>query len=378
MPEKLTYINNESFSGILYRKGDIMIKKYIILFLAVFTVLIMSACKLKNYHDKNEDAKLQNAVIGVIETNGNSDKSKIIFYDDNLCKVNEMPLKYASVGNIFYNPFVYNQKLYIIPQGPANAKDEEKVLEINLYDLDKKEYKIEQLAMNSICADDMYIYTCNTINDNSYINRCCKENKNIEEKIIEHTYISKIISYEGILYAFGTDKKDSNLESYIYIIGQNMELIDKIDITKYGCSQYKAIISDGYLFFSNSVDYKDQPNNIIGIYSIDDKTIYIIELKQDYPLDMVIYNGFLIVSHYDLVRQKSPGISFYNLSTKEQQNYKLNHGAEQMTISGDDLYILSGQNVYKYHVIDMNIELKDKLRIEMTKETNFLSGIFSL
>lgn len=350
-------------------------KKTYIIFLVLITILTMSACKHENNHHEN----LQSAAIGIIETNESAKKSKLIFYDDNLSKVDELPLKYATVSSIFYTPFVYNDELYIIPQGAANAKNEKKALEINLSDLSRKEYRIEQLAMNSICADDKYIYTCNTTSGDSYINRCCKADGKVEEMTIEQTYISKIISYDGTVYAFGTAKSDAAMESYLYIIGQNMEIIDKIDITEYGCTQYKAIASNGCLYFSNSEDCNDQPQNTIGVYSIENKTLDTIELGQDYPLDIIAYKDFLIVSHYDIVTSaENSSITFYNLHTKEEKNHQLPHSAEQMTACGDDLYILSNQTIYKYHITDMDIELMDEETIPFSKKTNYFSGLFPL
>lgn len=81
----------------------------------------------------------------------------------------EVPIKYATVGNIFYEPLIYNEKLYTISQGRSNSKDEKKVLEIDLENFKEQECKIEQLAMNSICVNENYIYTCNTLDGDSYI-----------------------------------------------------------------------------------------------------------------------------------------------------------------------------------------------------------------
>ena len=116
-------------------------------------------------------ARLQ-AEIGVIETSGNSKESRIYFYNQNLEKTATLPLEYASLGSIFYNPVIYEDELYLIPQGKTNVKDEKKVLKIELKSGNQKIYEINQLAMNSICVNDKNIYTCNTLNGDSYINKC--------------------------------------------------------------------------------------------------------------------------------------------------------------------------------------------------------------
>ena len=92
--------------------------------------------------------------VGVIETSGNSKESRIYFYNQNLEKTATLPLEYASLGSIFYNPVIYEDELYLIPQGKTNVKDEKKVLKIELKSGNQKIYEINQLAMNSICVND--------------------------------------------------------------------------------------------------------------------------------------------------------------------------------------------------------------------------------
>ena len=106
-------------------------------------------------HRESANIDLTTSSVGVIETSGNSKKSRIYFY----------------------NPVIYEDELYLIPQGKTNVKDEKKVLKIELKSGNQKIYEINQLAMNSICVNDKNIYTCNTLNGDSYINKCSKENK---------------------------------------------------------------------------------------------------------------------------------------------------------------------------------------------------------
>ena len=61
-----------------------------------------------------EHADLEKACVGIIETNGYKKKSSLLIYDDNLTRLTDVPVKYASVGSIFYNPFVDQQELYVI------------------------------------------------------------------------------------------------------------------------------------------------------------------------------------------------------------------------------------------------------------------------
>ena len=47
--------------------------------------------------------------------------------------------------------------------------------------------------MNSICVNDKNIYTCNTLNGDSYINKCSKENNQVVSEKIEGVYVSKLL-----------------------------------------------------------------------------------------------------------------------------------------------------------------------------------------
>lgn len=122
-------------------------------------------------HRESANIDLTTSSVGVIETSGNSKKSRIYFY----------------------NPVIYEDELYLIPQGKTNVKDEKKVLKIELKSGNQKIYEINQLAMNSICVNDKNIYTCNTLNGDSYINKCSKENNQVVSEKIEGVYVSNLV-----------------------------------------------------------------------------------------------------------------------------------------------------------------------------------------
>lgn len=108
-----------------------MKKICILLLISITALLIGQGCA-------TEQKNLSDCSIGVIETNGYSDNSRVIFYDKNMQEKEQVKISYSSVGNIFYDPCIYENNLYIIPQGKSHLKDEKKVLEINLKDLSKK------------------------------------------------------------------------------------------------------------------------------------------------------------------------------------------------------------------------------------------------
>ncbi len=324
-----------------------------------------------------EHADLEKACVGIIETNGYKKKSSLLIYDDNLTRLTDVPVKYASVGSIFYNPFVDQQELYVIPQGSADKKDEKKVLQINLTDFKKKTYDIDQPAMNDICSDEAYIYTCNTLNGDSYINKCRKEDQSVKMQSVAQMYISKIVCADGKIYAFGTKKVEHAFRSYLLIFDEELQLTDQIDISECGSSHYKAIVRDGNLFFSNNIDSNEESGNTVSIFSMKDKTIDTITLNQNSPWDLALFQDYLVVSHYTPGSQGNGCISLYNLNTHEVSGYPLDHAAEQMAIKENNIYILAEKCLYQYKITKTGIELTKEIQIDLLRDGDYCSGIFA-
>lgn len=238
-------------------------------------------------------------------------------------------------------------------------------------------YYYDYVSTNYVPSGSKNIYTCNTLNGDSYINKCSKENNQVVSEKIEGVYVSKLLCSKDMLFAFATTKYGKEMNSYIYIYdAEELSFDEKIDITNYGGTHYKAILFDNNILFSNSVDSGDHPCNTVCIYSINDKTIETISFDQYYPLDLAVWDNILIVSHFDLVKREGGSISIYNLETKELNNIELGHDVEQMTINENVIYILSDKIIYQYELKDMNLYLKCKTQIKKSNEENYLSGIF--
>lgn len=363
-----------------------MRKRYYICFLSVFLILFLNSCN--GLGDKNQDV-LADAQIGVIETSGNTKTSGIVFYDAELNKKESLPLKYATVGDMFCNPVVYKGKLYVILQGYDFTQDEKKVLEIDLSNLKKKTYKIDQIGMYGLSVDEENIYICSNLNGYSYIGKCNKETGKVEEQKIKDIYMTQVLTYQGKLYAFGTKmyshktKENRKKISYMYVYDSNFKLTDKINLSEYGDSQDKMIAFEDKIYFSNTYNSETElPNNTVCAYSVKDKKIEMITLKQDYPLDLDIYENMLIVSQFDLLHGEVGSISFVDLETKEQKNYELEHAIDHMVRVGEYLYILSdtaiysNTKLYKYRIDGMKLELVKEAEAEKMYSDNYFTGLF--
>lgn len=365
-----------------------MTKKYYIYLLCMVLLSILSGCS--TLENKKENV-LGDAQIGVIETSGNTKTSGIVFYDSELKKTKSLKLKYATVGDVLCNPVVYKGKLYVIPQGYDISSDEEKVLEVDLSNLKKKVYKVEQIGMYGLSVDEENIYTCSNLNGYSYISKCNKKTGEVREQKIEDIYMTQVLAYKDRLYAFGTKMYNSKTRenkknmSYIYIYNSNFELDNTINISQYGDLQNKIIGFKDKIYFSNTYNSQTElPNNTVCAYSINDNKIETITLEQDYPLDLDIYKDMLIVSQFDILHGEIGGISFVNLKTKEQKDYELGHGVAHMVRVGEYLYILSGTKIssktklYKYKINGMELELVKESKIEEMYSDNYLTGLFAV
>lgn len=343
----------------------------------IVSLLLLITCITGCKENTPPEIQTENISIGVIETKGDKDTSRIIFYDSDMNELGALPLEYATVGNIFYSPLVIDDTLYVIPQGQANKKDAKTVLEISLSNLEIKTHTIAQLAMNSVAANERFVYTCNTFNGISYINKCNRNTGKTESIDIPATYISKLLFVKDRLYAFGTIDTENVMHSELYVYDEDLNLLDKTDISKYGANQYKALEQNGNIYFTSLTDQNDNPISTVGVFNTSDFSVEKIQLTMEHPLDLAIHDGKLYVTHFNVVQLIGGGLSVYNLETGEVKDYTFEHGAEQMLISNGYLHILSDWKIYRYDLSDMEL-IKCVDVSKMDNSYSYLSGIFAL
>ncbi len=351
-------------------------KKLLCLILVLITSLVcFTGCKDNSYKNIDTDK----IAVGIIETRGNIEKSRILFLDNELNELGSLPLDYASVGESFEKPLVIDNTLYIIPQGYDTKLDEKTVLEINLGNLDIKKHFIDQIAMYGIAADNENIYTANNLNAVYHISKCNKTSGGVETLDFTSEHITKLFCSNDKLYAFIEPiTENGHYGSYIYIFDDSLKLVKKIDTTECGTGQFKVIEYNDKIYFANKSNVKaDGPGNTVGVLNTTDYSLEVIKLNQNYPLDLQIYNNKLYVVHCDNVNKLNGGLTVYDLETKEQEYTDFNHGAEQMSIANDKMYVLSDRTLYVY---DMNtMELVNSTDISpMDNNYSYLSGLFVL
>ena len=77
----------------------------------LFTVIGLYGCA-----SDGERVAPVDASIGIIETRGTDETSRIVFYDGELNELAQLPLRYANLGDVFHNPLVYQGSLLLFPK----------------------------------------------------------------------------------------------------------------------------------------------------------------------------------------------------------------------------------------------------------------------
>lgn len=337
-------------------------------------MLFMVICFCGCIPDEERAASVD-ATIGVIETRGTEETSRIILYDREMNEVTQLPLNYATLGGIFYDPLVYKGSLFAIPQGKYNVKNGEAVLKVDLDSLTTKTYTIQQPAMNDVAAGNEYVFTCNTLNSSSYISRCRIEDGEVSSVSVEGIYVSKIVWHEDSLYAFGLTI-DGN-SSMILHYDENLVLEESIDCSDYASSVYRAVVNKDHIYFCSFDNPGFATGGQIGVLDTKDDTLSSIQLNERGPSSIAFADDKLYVAHYNVVQgQDDSVLSIMDLETGSTEEHTLEHGADQMIVTDGSIYVLGNWSIYRYDAESMEL-IGSKLIEKMPGTYSYLSGLFS-
>jgi hypothetical protein len=356
-------------------------KKKISMVLVFITALfIFEGCKKESFTYKSNTEKEINYTIGVVRTTGQKNKSIIKLYDRTLEEIDEDSLPYGSMGGTFYNPIVFENSVYTIPQGIATKKDLGLVLEINTNTTETQEYKIDKLAMNSLSVDDTYIYTSNTLNGIASLNQYNKKTNTLKSIDLKDEDITKIETYKENVYCFSISKNESgSLVSRIYVLDSLLNIIDKIDISNWETEIYKSLVVGNKLYFScPALDLDSRDGKIIEL-SLDTLEMKEINLSIKNPSDIVLFNDKLFINDLDLTRSEGNKISVLDIHTKEEVVIPLEHTALQIGIKDNILFAVDDNKIYSYEIDGNNLILNNSTNYAEDKDANvhyYFGGFF--
>ncbi|CVH79507.1 hypothetical protein C2L80_02805 [Rubneribacter badeniensis] len=347
-------------------------KRTIARFLTGAALFMAATCLCGCASDEGPTAPVD-AAIGVIETRSEKETSRIVFYDGEMNEVAQLPLGCATLGNIFYDPLVYEGSLFAIPQGNFKTKDGEAVLQVDLDSLATETHTIRQPAMNDVAASDAHVFTCNTLNYASYINRCRTDDGEVSSVSIEGVYVSKIVWHEGSLYAFGLDLDDDS--PMILRYDENLTLRKSIDCSgcAYASSVYRAVADESRIYFC-SFDVASRGQ--IGVLDTKSDTLSSIQLNERGASSISLVDGRLYVAHCDTRQEQGDSVlSVVDLETGSVEERALEHGVDQMTVTDGSIYMLDNWSIHRYDAESMEPAGSKPIE-KMPGSYSYLSGLF--
>ena len=98
-----------------------------------------------------------------------------------------LPVSYTHLD--VYKRQVYEQSLYVVPQGQANKKDEKVILQQDLETFEIQNYSLEQIAIYGLSVDSSAIYAVNNMNGQSFVSRIDRTDRTVKTAAYDDLYI---------------------------------------------------------------------------------------------------------------------------------------------------------------------------------------------
>lgn len=346
-------------------------KNWKISILAICNILLFSACtQTPIQSDKLPEAY----TVGIICTSGFNNKSSIIYFDDDLNQTGVTYYPYATMGEIFYKPVIFENTVYTIPQGQANKKDEKVILQQNLETFEQQTYFLDQIAIYGLSVDSSAIFAANNINGQSFVSRIDKVNGTVKTVAYDDIYISIVYSYGNKLYAFSSQSTDAETMGTLHCLDSvSLEELKRIDLTSFGNAVYSVAGVDDILYFTPVETSQGTSNHIVGTYNTNTDEVGAIEFS-DVVYHVLNVGDELYITHGNLVTGEGTTLSVYDIAAKEIKTYDLGVWPGQITIHEGDLYVMSTDCITKFDIHTMNKQSEVNLSLE---DSYYLSGIFS-
>ncbi|QUI22555.1 hypothetical protein HZI73_09690 [Vallitalea pronyensis] len=325
--------------------------------------------------------------LGVIETTGQHNKSKITFYSKTLVQQDTLELPFGSMGSYFDLPKVHDGYLYVVPRGIASIKDLTIILEVDLSDGKHKTYDMKQPQINSFCVDEDYVYSANTRNHQSLISQVSKADKVLRTLDMGKVFIGKIDCYQDKLCAFGFgDDAKGEMQSYLYIIDPIKLILEKtVDLTEEGQDQLGSLTVEDYLYFTNALKYDQTrgeiPSTTLSQFHMKEHRMTSIPLLSTYPFQILEHQDKLYISHYNLVQGEGSQLSIYDPILNTTEIYDFRHQLAQIAIHEETLYTIDGKKMYTYNIGDNSfkkVHEKEIYTMKDEKEYYYVSGFFMM
>lgn len=320
-------------------------KRFLSCLTIIVLVLTLGSCSCVKDIESHQD--INNIKIGVIETTGYENKSYIHFFDEDLNFQFTEENNYSSISEPFDFPIYMDGKMYAIPKGEFELRNENCILCYDIKSDSYQEYDTGLQSMNSLAISKDYLFGVNTQNNISTIVRCNISNSERFSKNFPEVYIPKIVVINNFLYAI---LKSGSEKVFLAEISQEtLDIVNKYDITQYGDPsnllefESKIYISNQYIDTLSGI-----PSTYVTVFNQTDHTFSQINTKKESPDNLIALNNLIFVSHYDRVQASGNIISVINTQTQKCASYDFNHMVKQIATDGKYVYVLGDYCLYKY------------------------------
>ncbi len=360
-----------------------MTKNGYILIIFILAALLSACDAAKEKTVSLADAVAEKGEIAIIKTTEQAKDGALIFYDADLNEIGTKTMQYATLSDYFSKPFVYQNKLFLAPQGYGNSKEEDKILEIDLTTWQEKVYQIEQTGSNYCCANSDYIYSVSNLNGVTYLTRTSRADGSLKTVDFSDMIALYLICDENNVYVFGLID-DATAEyfydSKIFVYDRALNLLNKVEDDTISFNTSNALITDDKVYFTCPLDKNDNEINVLSVLDRKSNQISQINLAQTLPWSIVKKDDILLISHFDIVTwQGAAGITFYDINSGESSYQALEHAVAQIELRDDKLYILGEDNLFKYQVDYNEKQLKLLKKVALTHADGYyICGLFAV
>lgn len=311
------------------------------------------------------DIPMSRAAVGVIDTSSTETVSRIVFYDENLRELGELPFRKGGMGDGWADACVWGGALYLAPQGidkfePGRADE---VLEISLQDAAVHSFSLgeDHARLDCVAANDRYLFACSSAMNGPLV-RYDKQTGDVKELPLPRGGVTKLLWTGRSLFVFGTDDgaaSDTGARadvqagaslpsSWVLQLDENLAMEREYDLSSYGSGVRRAVACDGVLYAvcsdgaagaDESGSERAQAGNIVMVDTHTGK-VAPYPLPVTDALAVAAHDGRLYIVRQDMVAPMGAAtLSVGDLGGGNLESYELEHLADQMAIRGGRLYL---------------------------------------
>lgn len=338
--------------------------------------------------------------IALVRTTEKTERSTILFYDQNLECLGEMEIPYGGLGHEARGRRLWQvgNLVTLVPHGLMGDYDTRKVIEFNSETLDYKVLSIDRSNIGYAAQSDNYIYTTSNSNGTSYLSQYSLLDGTLKE--ISYNPFSEVawVVNATSKYVFVSTEVQGEYDelggqdeffSRLRIYNENLDLLKTIDLLE---EEYGTYINHGieydnsYYFPSNYIDNVDgteiKQGRLLKL-DLDTLEIEVINLTRRGPNQVEVYGSKLAVLHFKYGPSDPASLTIYNPQSETvEKSLEFEEDIIRFVVKDDLLFgLVYDQKDYTYSLVIYDLltfQKKDeiKLEVEDTNANQYFTGLF--